>query len=154
MGPLSEPDLPPVLQDPPPLPHHEWLEPAVDAVGECCPPDAACCGDAYGWQLLPQGLIYRTYLAGVKESRFRSVWNNERDDGNIWGSEILYADLAGYRRVGHLRYAPLPGGDVAARAPWRCALGYQSLTSVLSPLGFSSQYVAPIEHAIAQRQLL
>ena len=45
------------------------------------------------------------------------------DDGASWGSEILFADLAGYRRAGHLRYAPLPGGDAAARAPWRCALG-------------------------------
>ena len=49
------------------------------------------------------------------------------DDGNVWGSEILFADLAGYRRLGHLRYAPLPGGDTAARAPWRVALGYFSL---------------------------
>ena len=51
------------------------------------------------------------------------------DDGNVWGSEILYADLAGYQRLGHLRYAPLPGGDAAARAPWRAALGYFSLGS-------------------------
>lgn len=49
------------------------------------------------------------------------------DDGNVWGSEILFADLAGYQRLGHLRYAPLPGGDIAARAPWRVALGYFSL---------------------------
>jgi hydrogenase maturation protein HypF len=49
------------------------------------------------------------------------------DDGNVWGSEILYADFAGYRRLGHLRYAPLPGGDTAARCPWRVALGYFSL---------------------------
>lgn len=49
------------------------------------------------------------------------------DDGNVWGAEILVADLAGYRRVGHLRYAPLPGGDLAARLPWRAALGYRSL---------------------------
>lgn len=48
------------------------------------------------------------------------------DDGHVWGSEILHADLAGYRRLGHLRYAPLPGGDAAARAPWRVALGYFS----------------------------
>lgn len=48
-------------------------------------------------------------------------------DGNTWGGEILQADLLGFRRLGHLRYAPLPGGDLAARAPWRSALGYLSL---------------------------
>ena len=49
------------------------------------------------------------------------------DDGHTWGAEILVADLAGYRRVAQLRYAPLPGGDLAARSPWRVALGYLSL---------------------------
>jgi len=47
-------------------------------------------------------------------------------DGAIWGAEILFADLTGYRRLAHLRYAPLPGGDAAARAPWRSAAGYLS----------------------------
>jgi len=49
------------------------------------------------------------------------------DDGNVWGAEVLVADLASYRRVGHLDYAPLPGGDLAARMPWRVALGYVEL---------------------------
>jgi hydrogenase maturation protein HypF len=49
------------------------------------------------------------------------------DDGHTWGSEILLADLAGYRRVAGLRYAPMPGGDLAARSPWRVAAGYASL---------------------------
>ncbi len=49
------------------------------------------------------------------------------DDGHTWGAEILVADLTGYRRVAQLKYAPLPGGDVAARSPWRVALGYRSL---------------------------
>lgn len=49
------------------------------------------------------------------------------DDGAVWGGEILVADLAGYRRVGHLRYAPMPGGEAAIRQPWRMALGYASL---------------------------
>lgn len=48
-------------------------------------------------------------------------------DGHTWGAEFLVADLTGYRRAGHLRYAPLPGADLAARTPWRAALGYQSL---------------------------
>jgi hydrogenase maturation protein HypF len=45
-------------------------------------------------------------------------------DGAIWGAEFMVADLRSYRRVGHLRYAPLPGGDRAAREGWRAALGY------------------------------
>jgi hydrogenase maturation protein HypF len=48
-------------------------------------------------------------------------------DGRVWGAEFLVADLAGFRRAAHLRYAPLPGGDLAARMPWRAALGYLSL---------------------------
>jgi len=49
------------------------------------------------------------------------------DDGHTWGAEFLVADLAEYRHVGRLRYAPLPGGDLAARCPWRVARGYLSL---------------------------
>jgi len=49
------------------------------------------------------------------------------DDGNVWGAETLVADLTGYRRRCHLRYAPLPGGDLAVHFPWRAALGYLSL---------------------------
>jgi hydrogenase maturation protein HypF len=48
-------------------------------------------------------------------------------DGRTWGCELLVADLRGFERVGHLRYAPLPGGDRAARTPWRSLLGYASL---------------------------
>jgi len=48
-------------------------------------------------------------------------------DGNVWGFEILEADLTGFERLAHLRYAPLPGGDKAARSPWRALLGYASL---------------------------
>jgi len=46
------------------------------------------------------------------------------DDGAIWGAEILVADLTNYERIGQLRYAPLPGGDLAVRQPWRSAMGY------------------------------
>jgi hydrogenase maturation protein HypF len=49
------------------------------------------------------------------------------DDENIWGAEFLLCDLAGYRRVGQLRYARMPGGDLAARQPWRAAIGYLAL---------------------------
>lgn len=48
-------------------------------------------------------------------------------DGRVWGCEVMIADLVDFQRVAHLRYAPLPGGDRAVRAPWRTLLGYASL---------------------------
>lgn len=46
------------------------------------------------------------------------------DDGAIWGGEFLLADYQGYRRMAHLKYIPLPGGDAAIRKPARVALAY------------------------------
>jgi hydrogenase maturation protein HypF len=43
-------------------------------------------------------------------------------DGELWGGEILIADLAGFRRLGHLRALPLAGGEAAIRQPWRLAV--------------------------------
>lgn len=44
------------------------------------------------------------------------------DDGAIWGCEVFRAERAGYKRLGHLRYFPLPGGDAAAKESCRPAL--------------------------------
>ena len=45
-------------------------------------------------------------------------------DGGAWGGEILLSDYLSFRRVAHFRPVPLPGGDRAAREPWRMALAY------------------------------
>ena len=45
-------------------------------------------------------------------------------DGAIWGGEVMAARYDGFERLAHLAYAPLPGGDSAARHPARLALAY------------------------------
>lgn len=60
------------------------------------------------WQFLPDGLIYPSYLAGTKESRFASVWNHDSHFGWMW-------DLEAGGRMGLLRFGtegglPRPDG--------------------------------------------
>jgi hydrogenase maturation protein HypF len=45
-------------------------------------------------------------------------------DGNIWGGEFLLCTYREFTRLAHLENVPLPGGDLAAKNPWRMALGY------------------------------
>lgn len=45
------------------------------------------------------------------------------EDGNIWGGEIFLASYKSYRRMAHLAYLPLPGGDMAIKYPWRIVFG-------------------------------
>jgi hydrogenase maturation protein HypF len=76
------------------------------------------------------------------------------DDGRIWGAELLVCDLGSYRRVAHLRYAPMPGGDLAARTPWRAACGYLSLEPAAAPaFRLAFEGVNPRERAVAERQV-
>jgi len=46
------------------------------------------------------------------------------DDGTLWGCEFLRVSPKVYRRLGHLRYIPLPGGEKAIKEPWRMAAVY------------------------------
>jgi hypothetical protein len=58
----------------------------------------------WGFQLLPEGLLYRSYLAGTKEPRIASVWSDDRDYGKVW-------DVALGGRTGFWRYGTCGGVD-------------------------------------------
>ena len=45
-------------------------------------------------------------------------------DGAIWGCEVLKGDYRNFERRGHLKYLPLPGGDLTVQRPYRMALVY------------------------------
>jgi hydrogenase maturation protein HypF len=75
-------------------------------------------------------------------------------DGNVWGAEVLVADLAGYARKAHLTYAPLPGGDAAAREPWRVAAGYASLDPGAAPaFALAFEGISDRHRAVVARQI-
>jgi len=58
------------------------------------------------------------------------------DDGNIWGGEVFLANRKNYKRVNHLKYFKLLGGEKAVKEPKRVALSLLfdtfSLEEVLS----------------------
>ncbi|MFI5246173.1 MAG: carbamoyltransferase HypF, partial [Gemmatimonadales bacterium] len=76
------------------------------------------------------------------------------DDGDVWGAETLVADLCGYRRMAQLRCVPLPGGDLAAREPWRVAQGFLSLErGAESAFALAFEGIGDEERSVAERQI-
>jgi hydrogenase maturation protein HypF len=75
-------------------------------------------------------------------------------DGNLWGSEFLIADTDGFKRAGHFKYIPLPGGEMAIREPWRVAVSYiryitgDEVINYLESIGFIKKYGSDRIHAI------
>ncbi len=50
------------------------------------------------------------------------------DDGSIWGSEIMRADLSGYERLSHIRPFMQAGGDSGAKEGWKSAVSMLRLS--------------------------
>ena len=45
-------------------------------------------------------------------------------DGKIWGGEVILASYRDFRRVGHLKYVAMPGGDLATKYPLRMLVAF------------------------------
>jgi hypothetical protein len=114
-APIGSESVPPVA---PAAPADAWIAPPVErsqwldtnlhlaepgwgesVLGEACPQS----GDVWLWQVLPSGLIYRSYQAGVREPRLSLVAFRELNDNrSLWDGT-----LGG--RVGLLRYGTVGG---------------------------------------------
>lgn len=99
-APIQPAPSPPSYEPPP-----YWQSPPADNPGYAGAPSdwyaAAVTNDSSGnWstQVLPEGLIYRSYMAGVRESRFAAVFNHEKDWGWMW--DVALGGRAGIFRYG------------------------------------------------------
>jgi hypothetical protein len=63
--------------------------------------------EAWTWQYLPDGLLYKSYLAGGREPRFSSQMVHEKNAGWLW--DVTLGARAGILRYGTLN-SPWPEG--------------------------------------------
>lgn len=87
---------------------------------------AACLGE-HGWPL-HGGKVLGIALDGIGMG----------EDGSFWGGEFLLADYRQAQRVGTFKPVALPGGDLAAREPWRNT--YAQLMAEMGWPRFTSNY--------------
>lgn len=74
-------------------------------------------------------------------------------DGAIWGGEVLVAGYKGYRRMAHLSYVPLAGGDLSVRKPYRMALSHLRAAGIEWSPGIASVDACPdAERAVLAHQ--
>jgi hypothetical protein len=80
-GPQSPYPMPPPQDQGAPLPPQTNGQPTAF-------PNFGTLAEPWTWQALPEGLIYRSYLAGVKEPRLGLMVGNAKGFGPIWDSTL------------------------------------------------------------------
>jgi hydrogenase maturation protein HypF len=76
-------------------------------------------------------------------------------DHTAWGGELLRVEGSDFTRLGHLTPLPLPGGDKAAKEPWRMAAAVLFLLGREDeiPRRFPGQPMAGQLHVMLERDL-
>ncbi len=79
------------------------------------------------------------------------------NDGSLWGGEVLQAGLTSYERLASLEQLLLPGGDMAAREPWR--MGLAALWQAYGPEGMDENLppalaALPLQSRTVLRQMM
>ena len=72
-------------------------------------------------------------------------------DGTMWGGELMIADLVSFRRVGHLRPAPMPGGVNAIREPWRMGAVWAATTTTADTTNATGATTSGADQAMIAR---
>lgn len=81
LPPLTEPEILPS-----PSTASTWPENCGPSFGK--EPASPSQDEPWTWQVMPSGLLYRSYLAGAKEPRFASYWSTDKDLGAIWDTSV------------------------------------------------------------------
>ena len=82
-------------------------------------------------------------------------------DGNIWGGEILLADLDGFRRIGSIEPFLQAGGDLSAKEGWRIAVSLiwqiseskDEAMQIIQKLGLCEEKEAKVQLAMLERKI-
>ncbi|WP_415904098.1 carbamoyltransferase HypF [Neptuniibacter sp. QD48_55] len=77
------------------------------------------------------------------------------DDGALWGGELFKVHQGDYQRLSSLSPIPLPGGDSAAKEPWRVASGvlFQLDRTEQIEARFGDQKAAPMISQLLQKNI-
>jgi hypothetical protein len=96
LPPTGIPDSPSTMTDS--LFEQHPYSPPAPGIEPCVPHD---CGNSNCWhnQVVPQGIIYQSYLAGTKEPRFATYFNQNSAMGDMW--DVTLGARAGIWRYGN-----------------------------------------------------